>query len=782
MSSSVSASRRTRRIVGCRSLCLGVVVGMVAAAATFAAPAHAGTIIGGDSSGWVFTAASGETNDIVVSQQPGFSFSLTDSTANPIAIGAFGCQYPGAFGVQYIVYCSGVGNTITFNLGNENDSVRLFVGLRAIANGGDGNDTLGSPTTVGGVSANDTLNGGNGDDALFGGAGNDTFDGGSGSDGLFGGAGNDTLQGGAGPDEYFGGPDNDLLLPLYDPDEFSGGSGFDTIDYTGWESVDTSCFPDSCPIGVDVSFDNVANDGNYDLDLDHFTGNADNVGDNVEAAIGTSLPDAMNGGALERDQTFTGAGGDDTIGGGPGQDTVAGSGDADWTLSDSTLAGAGTDSLGSIEAGTLTGGNAANVIDASAFSGPAGLNGGSANDTLIVGPGDNAVDGGPNSDTLVATADATHSSLTLGAGNLTGLGTDALSNVEAATLHGNPSNNTLDAAASALPVTLDGGAGIDILSGGSGADTLTGGADDDTLSGGAGSDLIHGGDGADQIDGGTESDAHSSGTTFANRDLCEFTTFTTPGGLYGDAGADHIVGGAGTDRVDGGPGNDHLSGGGGADIPGSGSAADTCGPGGTIPAEACCGSGTDGGLYGGDDADELHGGDDRDRLEGGNGDDELFGEGGGDRGDSTIAAPATVQFPGGLLGGPGGDFLQGGLGPDDLAGGDGTRDEVSYADHTYGVEADIGVGTEDDGSLEDADLGKHDEIAADVEDLTGGPAGDVLTGDDDPNALSGSGGNDSLTGNGGSDMLTGGSETDAFDAGGGPDSIFSNDGVAENVF
>jgi len=71
--------------------------------------------------------------------------------------------------------------------------------------------------TVGG---NDTLNGGAGDDILYGQGGNDTLIGGDGNDILYGGAGDDTLFGDAGDDHLYGGPGDDTLI---------GGAGDDVF-------------------------------------------------------------------------------------------------------------------------------------------------------------------------------------------------------------------------------------------------------------------------------------------------------------------------------------------------------------------------------------------------------------------------------------------------------------------------------------------------------------------------------------------------------------------------
>jgi len=56
--------------------------------------------------------------------------------------------------------------------------------------------------TYGGVGGNDTLNGGDGDDFLYGGVGNDTMKGDKGNDTFYGGTGNDIMTGGQGNDRF----------------------------------------------------------------------------------------------------------------------------------------------------------------------------------------------------------------------------------------------------------------------------------------------------------------------------------------------------------------------------------------------------------------------------------------------------------------------------------------------------------------------------------------------------------------------------------------------------
>lgn len=89
-----------------------------------------------------------------------------------------------------------------------------------------------------------------------------------------------------------------------------------------------------------------------------------------------------------------------------------------------------------------------------------------------------------------------------------------------------------------LPMTINGGEGVDYLTGGSAADTITGGQGDDRLDGTAGNDTLHGGDDDDVLSGGLGNDM-----------------------LNGDAGDDNIYASEGADVLNGGVGNDHLEGG-----------------------------------------------------------------------------------------------------------------------------------------------------------------------------------------------------------------------------
>ena len=174
---------------------------------------------------------------------------------------------------------SGPGRTLTGTVyaetlagGDGNDTIRGNFGNDVI-NGGKGDDLLagngvywthwnnpqdnywsrtydGSTDrdTIYGGEGNDSINGNAGADYLDGGPGNDTIFGGQnegtwqagrtrintihlreGIDELWGGEGNDFLNGNMGEDELFGGPGNDLLRGGQDDDYLAGGAGDDTL-------------------------------------------------------------------------------------------------------------------------------------------------------------------------------------------------------------------------------------------------------------------------------------------------------------------------------------------------------------------------------------------------------------------------------------------------------------------------------------------------------------------------------------------------------------------------
>ena len=733
-------------------------------ALTLPAVARAGTVNGppiGSQGVAVFTANPGEQNLLQVSSSPVGPHTIQFSEG-ALAITAGSNCFQAS---PTVVRCHG--RDATASLGDQDDT---YGGdFRSVqVDGGEGDDSLSAGGHLIGGGGDDDLfmtgfsgllEGGPGNDELHGGANNDTLDGGFGNDELNAGGGNDQLQGGPGADAYLGGPGDDRFAASYDGDDFQGGIGFDTVDYTNWWSYDTSCFPEWCEVGVTVTFDGTANDGNFDLDdPDHLTP-LDNVHDDVEAVIGTAAPDTLDGGPAVLHQTFDGAGGNDVIAGGAGADTlnggsgndpitggagddtlagedgddsitggadtdtVVGSGDASWTVTDTQLTGAGTDSLTTIERARLTGGASGNTLDASAFSGPTSVSGGPGEDTVRGGLANDALDGGTGTDTVLAVADPAHAALTLTPSAMTGLGSDTLTGFEAATLRGDSGNNTLDASAFAAPVTLDGGSGIDLAQGGSAADVLTGGAGSDTLTGGGGADRV-----VETADSSfTLTDASLAGAATGNDSLASIELATLTGGpganaldASGFAGAATLNGAGGADTLTGGSGAATLNGAAGADTLIGGSASDV--------------------LNGDEDDDDLDGRGAADTLNGGDGDDTL--DGGAD----------TVN-----------DTLDGAAGTDRVA-------ATTSGNLTLQNGSLVGNGAD---SLAAIEQGR----------LTGDAGPNVLNASAftlGPVTLDGAAGEDQLLGGSQADQLTGGAGVDSFEAGGGDDTVDARDGTPES--
>ena len=152
-----------------------------------------------------------------------------------------------------------VGTTefLDVDLAGGNDRWNTVAGLPTIIaltiDGGDGDDDIfggaGDDTLLGGNGAdainshggNDIVVGGDGHDLLVGETGDDALVGNAGSDQLTGGDGNDRLSGNAGVDTLNGGNGNDVLIwNSGDGSDtaVSGGSGLDTFEYHGSAGAD----------------------------------------------------------------------------------------------------------------------------------------------------------------------------------------------------------------------------------------------------------------------------------------------------------------------------------------------------------------------------------------------------------------------------------------------------------------------------------------------------------------------------------------------------------------
>ncbi|MDQ4142491.1 MAG: hypothetical protein M3198_01920, partial [Actinomycetota bacterium] len=322
---------------------------------------------------------------------------------------------------------------------------------------------------------------------------------------------------------------------------------------------------------------------------------------------------------------------------------------------------------------------------------------------------------------------------------------------------------------------LQGTAGVDVIVGLGGNDRISGGAGQDEICGDAGDDDVIGGPGNDDLEGNAGNDE-----------------------LSGEEDRDFLDGGDGDDHVGGGAGNDYLRGNDGADL-----------------LEGLDGEDT---LYGQLGADRLRGGLLNDYLSGGDGNDDLDGEEGDDRleGDE-ICCEKNSGFNDDIAGGPGRDTAwfwahreadqpisvnlaagtATGQGNDEVRGvedvsvesplndtvrGDGGPNKLSSSygnDRMFGEDGDdelvdsFGDDEYDGGPgsdeisfytrsnivvnlLSESALGMGADKLQDIENVRGGDAADIITGDGGPNVLRGMDGSDVLRGRGGSDTLRGG--------------------------
>jgi serralysin len=125
------------------------------------------------------------------------------------------------------------GSTIVGGVGNDTITVDRLGGDLSRLVGNNGSDTLrvkdGDFAFLDGGIGNDTLYGGTGEQFLSGGDGNDLIHAGVGPDSITGGKGNDTLYGEHGDDTIYGNSGNDKLYGGQGKDTLSGGPGKDVI-------------------------------------------------------------------------------------------------------------------------------------------------------------------------------------------------------------------------------------------------------------------------------------------------------------------------------------------------------------------------------------------------------------------------------------------------------------------------------------------------------------------------------------------------------------------------
>jgi Ca2+-binding RTX toxin-like protein len=389
-----------------------------------------------------------------------------------------------------------------------------------VVNAGGGNDTVDTSALSTTSYNNATINGGEDDDLITGGAGNDLLEGGTGDDRVVGFKGNDVLQGGEG---------SDVLVwnngDASDRDE--GGNGVDEVEVNGSPTAEDhfNARPDAEKPGF-VLFER-SNLGKFSIESQ-----AERLTVNGLGGVDQFFPDpaAPTGLAGLTALTLNGGSAGDRLVGGDGSDQVNGGGGED-----ELIGGEGADQI--------NGGEGNDVIDGG--DGGDRIVGGTGGDSLKAGAGDDAIvwnngdgsdpvnEGGPGFDTVEVNGSATAGDATQFVANATEASfvrtnlvpftLEIAPDNEVLAFNGGGGNDTFKVAdeKSAMTVAADGGAGDDELSGADEVDSFFGGPGNDLLTGGAGSDLLDGQEGDDRMsarDGAGDLVRGGSGTDSAQTD------------------------------------------------------------------------------------------------------------------------------------------------------------------------------------------------------------------------------------------------------------------------
>lgn len=320
---------------------------------------------------------------------------------------------------------------------------------------------------------------------------------------LDGGTGNDLIFGGLMADAMFGGPGDDKLDGRTGADYFNGGAGTDTADYSERHA----------PLIISLGSAALKNDGAFGEEGDDIDISVENVlgGHGDDVIYGSSVANNIVGG--EGVDKIYGYGGNDTLAGGDGNDSLYGGADADNLKGDAgndkLFGEAGNDLLyGGIENDFLSGAGGDDTLFGE--HGVDTLYGDDGNDSLAGGSGfGDKMYGGAGTDTVmyIGESSAVHVSLdgVANDGAVTDLGISEGDNAAAdiENVIGGNGNDVL--LGNEATNKLIGGPGADRILGFGGSDSLVGDAGDDTLIGGIGNDNLKGGTGKDTlvtVDGG----------------------------------------------------------------------------------------------------------------------------------------------------------------------------------------------------------------------------------------------------------------------------------------
>ncbi|MCC5629421.1 calcium-binding protein [Nostoc sphaeroides] len=195
----------------------------------------------------------------------------------------------------------GISGNDTLTGGGGNDNINAGFGGSSLLNGGDGNDKLF------GSLGDDTLNGGSGNDLLSGSAGDDLLNGDSGNDSLNGSLGNDILNGGLGNDNLSASEGDDFLFGDAGNDSLDGSAGSDIIFGGGGNDILTGG-PSGNPDAPEGFFDDVLVGGAGSDTLKGFGARTGSGGDGTAKLFERDV--LVGGGAVNQNGNITDSSGD----------------------------------------------------------------------------------------------------------------------------------------------------------------------------------------------------------------------------------------------------------------------------------------------------------------------------------------------------------------------------------------------------------------------------------------------------------------------------------------
>jgi Ca2+-binding RTX toxin-like protein len=571
--------------------------------------------------------------------------------------------------------------------------------------------------TINGNGGNDFVFGDGGDDTIVTGSGNDYIDGGSGADSMTGGGGNDT----------------------YVIDDASGASR-DVVQENVGGGNDTIVSSNSSLNLNDSQFANVENAalaGNANLNL---TGNS---GDNV-----------LTGNSGNNTIAWNALGGRDTVDGGGGTDTFVVNGNASaetydiYAMTDGQNAGLaatlGTTFKASTEiviTRTVAGVTSVaaeldnideitiNTLNVTANNNNGGLDGGVTGGDTVVIHGD------------FSNTDLNYSTITVnGSDGDDSVDISGLTSDHRIVFHGGDGNNHVVGTLRSQDVVDN-----ETTPSGNGGDSGSAGGDQN------GSDDQSQGDtsgGGDDQNCSSEDDDHQNGQGDGGTPIQPADIPALPTAQIGTAGDDVMVGTAAEDVLSGLDGDDLILGNDGADTLKAGAGDDL----------VKAGAGDDV-VFGNEGNDIVFGGAGRDLITGDAGDDRLFGDAGDDA----------------LEGGLGNDTVYGGAGNDrvmatvgdgnDTYFGDTDEDTLDYSAISANINADLGNGIGQHGSVASAQSGTDTVFG--FENFIGGSGNDTIVASSVANVMDGGGGNDTFmfgsTGDANGDTIMGFQPGDKID-------------------